>query len=190
MLLLDEPFAALDATLRTAVRRDVTRILAETGATAVIVTHDQDEALSMADHVAVLVDGRLVDHADPRAVYEGQVGLATAPAIGEVSLLDGIAEHGTARSALGPTAISPRHLVGPVRLAVRAEQVDVLERSAVDGIEAEVVGYEFFGHDALVRCALLTSDVVITARVAGSRRFAMEEPVRLRVLGDVRASMA
>ena len=66
VLLLDEPFAALDASLRNELRRDVARILSETGATTILVTHDQDEALSLADQVALLHDGRVAAADGPR----------------------------------------------------------------------------------------------------------------------------
>ena len=65
VVLLDEPFSSLDASLRAGLRRDVARVLTSTGTTTVLVTHDQDEALAMADHIAVLQDGRVVAAAEP-----------------------------------------------------------------------------------------------------------------------------
>ena len=67
VLLLDEPFSSLDASLRGTVREEVHQLLREQGATTVLVTHDQEEALSLADSVAVLRDGRIVQHARARA---------------------------------------------------------------------------------------------------------------------------
>ncbi len=72
-MLLDEPFASLDAGARLDVRGDVQAILKRVGATAILVTHDQDEALSMADDVAVIRNGVIVQSASPRELYERPV---------------------------------------------------------------------------------------------------------------------
>src|SRR5690606_9421826 len=69
LVLLDEPFSALDASLRAELRRDVRAALLEDGATAMLVTHDQGEALSMADRVAVMRDGRIRQLGTPEEVY-------------------------------------------------------------------------------------------------------------------------
>ena len=70
LILLDEPFAALDASLRDSLRAEIKQLLASLGTTVVLVTHDQEEALSLADIVAILSDGRIVQHASPRAIYQ------------------------------------------------------------------------------------------------------------------------
>ena len=84
LVLLDEPFSALDAGLRGAIRSDVRTALAATGATAVLVTHDQDEALSMADTVAVMDDGVVHCTASPEQVYTGPVDLGVARFVGQL----------------------------------------------------------------------------------------------------------
>ena len=69
VVLLDEPFSNLDAALRQDLRTDVRRVLRESGTTAVFVTHDQEEALSLADRVAVMIDGRVLQVARPHEIY-------------------------------------------------------------------------------------------------------------------------
>src|SRR5665213_2130881 len=69
LVLLDEPFSSLDADLRHSLRVDVQHVLREMSATALLVTHDQDEALSFADHVAVLREGHIAQHDTPQAIY-------------------------------------------------------------------------------------------------------------------------
>ncbi len=84
LVLLDEPFSALDASLRASVRDDVKRVLQDAGATALLVTHDQEEALSMADSVAVMSAGRIEMHDTPSAVYARPATEGVARFVGEV----------------------------------------------------------------------------------------------------------
>ena len=87
VVLLDEPFSSLDASLRVELRDDVARILRETGATTILVTHDQNEALALADQVALLADGQMLACAPPRALYRDPPDLSAASSVGEVNLL-------------------------------------------------------------------------------------------------------
>ena len=95
LVLLDEPFASLDATLRVSLREDVVRLLRSTGATVVLVTHDQDEALSLGDQVAVMREGRFVQIGRPSDVYAAPVDAEAAAFLGEANLVPGRAD-GTA----------------------------------------------------------------------------------------------
>ena len=110
VVLLDEPFSSLDASLRTGLRRDVARILAETHATTVLVTHDQNEALAFADRIAVLRHGRMVVSADPHELYRDPPDVTAATSIGEANILpaDGAGRSGPLRARCGalctPTA--------------------------------------------------------------------------------------
>ncbi len=88
-LLLDEPFSSLDASLRARVREEVHALLREQGVTTVLVTHDQEEALSLADSVAVLRDGKIVQQGAPSELYERPVDEQLARFLGAVNLLDG-----------------------------------------------------------------------------------------------------
>ena len=101
VVLLDEPFSALDAAMRASVRREVAEILRARGTTTVLVTHDQDEALSMADRVAVLRDGRIVADARPEDLYRSPLDAELAGFLGEANLLPGTVSGGVAETALG-----------------------------------------------------------------------------------------
>ncbi len=94
LVLLDEPFASLDAHLRASVRADVQAIFRAAGTTAILVTHDQDEALSMADRVAVLRGGQIAQCAAPQDLYIRPADPQLARFIGEANLLDGELESG------------------------------------------------------------------------------------------------
>jgi iron(III) transport system ATP-binding protein len=147
VVLLDEPFSNLDATLRAGLRREVELILREAGATALLVTHDQEEALSLADRLAVMRDGRLVQVGAPEEVYARPAGRWEAQFVGEVNVLAGVARGGGVETELGVFDL-PRPASGAVHVAVRPEQ---LELSADHDGNADVIGREFRGHDVLYR---------------------------------------
>ena len=101
LVLLDEPFSSLDAALRAGTREAVTAALARAGATALLVTHDQAEALSTGSQVAVLRDGRLIQVATPEILYRRPVDAELARFVGEAVLLPGVASGGRVACALG-----------------------------------------------------------------------------------------
>jgi iron(III) transport system ATP-binding protein len=147
VVLLDEPFSSLDATLRGGLRREVELILREAGASALLVTHDQEEALSLADRLAVMRDGELVQVGSPETVYGRPASRWAAQFVGEVNVLAGVARGLGVETELGVFDL-PREARGPVHVAVRPEQ---LELRGDDRGNAEVVEREFRGHDVLYR---------------------------------------
>ncbi len=106
VVLLDEPFASLDANLRASVRADVQRLLKQSGTTTVLVTHDQDEALSTADRVAVLRDGRIAQCAAPQELYSRPIDADMARFIGEANLIPGILNGSSVQTLLGVLAVT------------------------------------------------------------------------------------
>jgi iron(III) transport system ATP-binding protein len=147
VVLLDEPFSNLDASLRAGLRREVELILHDAQATAILVTHDQEEALSLADRLAVMREGRLVQVGAPEDVYSRPAGRWTAQFLGEVNVLPGVARGGDVDTELG-TFDLPWPAGGTVHVAVRPEQFAL--RADSQG-NAEVVSREFRGHDVLYR---------------------------------------
>jgi iron(III) transport system ATP-binding protein len=105
VVLLDEPFASLDAHLRASVRADVQHLLKESGTTSVLVTHDQDEALSTADRVAVLRDGGIAQCAAPQELYSCPVDADMARFIGEANLIPGTLNGSSVQTLLGHLAV-------------------------------------------------------------------------------------
>src|ERR1700723_1111556 len=112
-VLLDEPFASLDAHLRASVRADVQALLAETGVTGILVTHDQDEALSTADLVAVLRDGRIVQCDAPQDLYDRPADADIARFIGDANLIEGVLTTDTVDTVLGRLPVEPGCLTSP-----------------------------------------------------------------------------
>ena len=130
LVLLDEPFSNLDAALRSRVRADVRDILRRAGATAIFVTHDQDEALSLADQVAVLDRGRVLQAGPPEEVYAHPATPVVARLLGEANVLPGAASDGVATCELGRLAIDDAGLHGAVELLLRPESIGVSPVSA------------------------------------------------------------
>jgi iron(III) transport system ATP-binding protein len=147
VVLLDEPFSSLDATLRADLRREVELILRDAEATALLVTHDQEEALSLADRLAVMREGRIVQVGAPEEVYGRPASRWAAQFVGEVNVLAGVAREGGVETELGRFDLRAP-ATGTVHVAVRPEQ---LELTAQHDGNAEVVSREFRGHDVLYR---------------------------------------
>jgi iron(III) transport system ATP-binding protein len=149
VVLLDEPFSSLDATLRAGLRREVEIILREAGATTILVTHDQEEALSLADRLAVMREGRIVQVGPPEEVYTRPADRWAAQFVGEVNVLAGVVANGMVETDLGSFDVPGEPPVaGTVHVAVRPEQ---LVLRADEGGNAEVIEREFRGHDVLYR---------------------------------------
>ncbi len=166
LVLLDEPFSALDASLRIETREAVAAILQAVGATALLVTHDQSEALSMGREVAVLRDGALAQVAPPEELYRQPVDAALAQFVGEAALLPGVVEGGFATCALGRLKLARAAPDGPADVMVRPEQIRFEPRARPGAVEGQVLAVTFYGHDASVAVALDGVEP-ITARVAG-----------------------
>jgi iron(III) transport system ATP-binding protein len=198
VVLLDEPFAALDAHLRASVRADVQEIFRSRGTTAILVTHDQDEALSMADRVAVLRDGLIAQYAAPQDLYVRPADPELAGFIGEANLLEGqlLGGAGAVRTVFGELALTeagPGLAPGSVTVLVRPEQLAV---QTADGpgtaggrdVAGEVVACHYYGHDAVLRVRLTeTAAPEIIVRTAGGPQLAAGTAVLLRATGPVLA---
>ena len=167
IVLLDEPFSALDAALRNETRNAVAHALKATGATAVLVTHDQSEALSMGDHVAVLWQGRLAQVATPQELYRAPATSELARFVGEAVLLDGVVKEHRAVCSLGSLPLALPAAPGPAQVMLRPEQICLLTASTPDAVPAQVESIVFMGAHANVELTLPESGERIAARVSG-----------------------
>ncbi|MGW3626534.1 ABC transporter ATP-binding protein [Streptomyces sp. NPDC000880] len=184
IVLLDEPFSSLDAGLRDGTRRAVAQALRAAAATAVLVTHDQAEALSLADQVAVMRNGHLVQLDSPSAVYRHPSDTGVATFVGEAVLLPARVHDGQAECALGRIPVRKSADEGAAQVLIRPEQIQLHPRSDTAGVEARVADISYFGHDAAVRLDLLPSGPAVTARVAGHDLPSPGALVRLTVTGN------
>ena len=184
VVLLDEPFSSLDASLRGSTARAVRRALAVTNTTALLVTHDQNEALSLADQVAVMRAGRLIQSATPNEVYLSPSDPQVAEFVGRAVVLPGIASGDRASCSLGEVVLA-EPADGPITLVIRPEQVFV-DRAHDVGVRGTVAELDYYGHDSAVRVTLADGTPVV-ARVPGVLHPIVGDTVHLRVTGLVRA---
>jgi iron(III) transport system ATP-binding protein len=199
VVLLDEPFSALDASLRSELRRDVARILSETATTTVLVTHDQGEALAMADQIALLAGGTVIAADAPRTLYQHPPGLDAAASIGEFNLLAAQAEGETARTVLGEIPIvgpgpgpgpgaggEPIH--GRCQVMLRPEQLQIKLVAGDADIAARVLEVQYLGHDALAHLRVDDATApVLLARIPGELRLQPGQAVWIAVTSAGRA---
>ena len=183
VILLDEPFSNLDAALRQRVRAEIRAILRQAGVTAVFVTHDQEEALSLADRVAVMIEGRIMQEGPPEELYCFPANRTVATFLGETNFLDGQAAGTTATCELGTI---PLHQTanGRVAIMIRPEAIDVAP--APDG-PAIVIDHDYLGHSRMLRVRL-PSGGTVKARLSGAAPAPTDgQRVALRVTGAAMA---
>lgn len=161
LLLLDEPFSNLDAALRLGTRSEVRSILRDIGATAILVTHDQEEALGFADELVVMRGGRIEQQGTPEQLYSAPGSAFVANFLGRSNLLPSTAQGGRAMTVLGEL---PTHtpVQGAALLSVRPEALLLGER----GAEALVLAREFKGHD--VTYTLRCGDTELLVQASGN----------------------
>ena len=188
VVLLDEPFSALDAAMRSTVRREVAAILRDRGTTTVLVTHDQDEALSMADCVAVLRAGRIVANARPEEMYRSPLDAELANFLGEANLLPGTVTGAEAVTALGRLALQRDvgdRWSGAAVVLVRPEQIELRQGGA--GLPARVLDRAYFGHDAVLQVVPEVLGEPLLVRVTGPGAPPPGADVMMTVLAPVMA---
>jgi iron(III) transport system ATP-binding protein len=163
LILLDEPFSSLDAELRVRLREDVKNVITKTGTTAILVTHDQEEALSIASRVAVLRDGEFAQIGNPSEIYQAPADVEMATFLGDSVIINGVVKGEKIQTDLG--LLTPLNKVtdgATGRVAIRPENFYLQPNPNGEG---EVIGRQYFGHDALIEVKL--PKVVIQARANG-----------------------
>ena len=185
LMLLDEPFSALDTGLRASTRKAVACLLTDAGVTTLLVTHDQEEALSIADRVAVMRDGRFTQVGSPQQVYRHPADRFTAEFLGDCISLPCTVACGVADCALGRIPVQGPAADGPATLVLRPEQLAatvVSDSEQLNGV-GTVIATEFLGHDVL-----LTIDPAGDAAPLIVRQHSLNPPpidakVRIAVVG-------
>ena len=179
LILLDEPFSALDAALRVETRLAMAASLAEAGATAVLVTHDQAEALSLGQRVGVLRRGVLVQMDTPETLYRRPADLELAGFVGDAVVVQGEASGGRVTCCLGSLQLD-QDVAGSVDVLIRPEQL----RLGTGGVPACVEAIRFHGPDAAVTLRL-PCGTTVTARAPGHATPSVGSTVAVWVEGSV-----
>jgi len=186
VVLLDEPFSGLDASLRDSMRAEVRRVLHEAGASAILVTHDQEEALSVADRVGVMLEGAVAQTGSPAEVYLRPASREVAALVGDGNLLPGAVAGDCVRCELGALPCAADGACAaegkPCEVFVRSEAIRLC--GVEEGARGVVETTMFFGHDraALVR---MDSGFLLRVRLERSEAVAVGQRVGLRVDGEV-----
>ncbi|UQS16262.1 ABC transporter ATP-binding protein [Pseudomonas sp. HS6] len=189
LMLLDEPFSALDTGLRGAMRKMVARLLEEAGVTTILVTHDQSEALSFADQLAVMRDGRLVQSGHPMDLYRYPDDEQTARFLGEAVVMPAQIEAGWAHCDLGRVAVNSNGFSGPAQIMLRPEQLQLSDAPAdPQGCNAVVTERDFGGNTCTLTVELRTPANEEPGRSLLVRSTGMHAPsagsaVQLSILG-------
>ncbi|MZF88831.1 ABC transporter ATP-binding protein [Streptomyces sp. SID5643] len=187
LVLLDEPFNALDSALRAGVRADVRSALRATGATALLVTHDQQEALSTADLVAVVRQGRVAQCDTPQDLYRRPADPWVAGFVGDAVVVPATV-HGGGSAATTPlgtvtlTVPSKGRSTGTVVL--RPEQLQLTEADAEEAVRGTVRDVFYYGHDAKVTLNVQGVDDPVDVRVAGPLPVGPGQETAIRVTGE------
>jgi putative spermidine/putrescine transport system ATP-binding protein len=156
-LLLDEPLSAIDAATRVTMRDEIRRIQREQNIASLLITHDQDEALSLADRVVVLREGRLIQSGTPQAIYDHPADAFVANFVGRANLLNGtVIDAETVDTPIGRLATPPhgRSAGTPIRVLVRPERIEVGSSAAGENVfAAKVMRDRFFGASRQIEVA-------------------------------------
>jgi iron(III) transport system ATP-binding protein len=191
VVLLDEPFASLDAHMRASVREEVRQILHASSATTLLVTHDQDEALSLADLVAVLREGRIAQYATPRELYARPLDNELARFVGEANLIAGVLDGAHADTPLGklPALWQDEQPPAscPVTVLIRPEQIDLRPTDNDEGLTGRIVQTGYHGHDVVlhVQVGQRETGQLLIVRALGAASLSPGSDVKLDIRGPV-----
>ena len=144
VILLDEPFTSLDAHMARDLREEVVSLLRQTETTAIIVTHDQEEALSVCDVVSVLENGSVIQSATPQEIYLNPVSQTVANSVGDPNILKGFSVDGRVETSLG-TFVTAYN--GALDVSIRPECIELLLDSEGSYVVKECT---FYGHDQVI----------------------------------------
>ena len=144
VILLDEPFTSLDAQMARVLRDEVVELLKNTETTAIIVTHDQEEALSVCDVVSVLEKGKIIQSSTPQEIYLNPVSKTVANSVGDPNILKGFSVDGRVETSLG-TFVSAYE--GALDVSIRPECIELNLDSDGSYIVKECT---FYGHDQVI----------------------------------------
>jgi len=161
IVLLDEPWSNIDALRRASMRDELAGILRGAGVTVLLVTHDREEAFSVADRIALMRDGQIVQAGSPEDVYFAPSTSWAAQFVGAANLVPGWVAAGRVETALGSFDAPSSEAESPVQVLVRPELLELLPDTLGDG---EVVSREFRGHDVFYRVRLADGTTVYSHR--------------------------
>jgi iron(III) transport system ATP-binding protein len=179
ILLMDEPFTGLDSRLRDSVRADTLSVLRETGATALIVTHDPEEAMRMSDRIVLMRRGRIVQQGTAEDLYNSPNSLFAARFFSQLNEIDGVVAAGRAETPIG-SFDAPRWVDGQaVAVGIRPQGVRLLPATAAEGRPGRIVSRHFLGEIELFSVAIEGADTYLTAKARAGEGLQPADEVRV-----------
>jgi iron(III) transport system ATP-binding protein len=183
IVLLDEPFSALDAALRADLRTDVIDLLRASKTTAILVTHDREEALVSADVVALMRQGQIVQQGSPEAVYSQPISASIAISTGDALVLNATqSANGLTSYLFNATATGAAAQAG--HIVIRPEEIRIDQTVSADAPKGRISKIDYYGHDAVVSVDVQGQDIKV--RIAGPFNFAVGQEVSVHHTGPVR----
>lgn len=184
LMLLDEPFSALDTGLRAATRKAVAELLAEAKVASILVTHDQAEALSFANQVAVMRNGQLAQVGQPQELYLRPVDEPTATFLGETLVLSAHLDQGWADCVLGRIAVDDRRRSGHARIMLRPEQIQIGLSPQPAQRQAVVTQIDFAGFVSTLSLLMTDSHETVEIKTISREGIRIGTNVSLSILGQ------
>lgn len=183
IVLLDEPFSALDEALRDDLRSDVINLLRSSKTTAILVTHDREEALVSADVVALMRAGKIVQQGSPEAVYSKPISPAIAVSTGDALVLDAqqLAD-GSTSYLFNPSAVGTSSESG--QIVIRPEEISLDRTLSAASPRGRISKIDYYGHDAMVTVEVAGQSIKV--RIPGPFDFVVGEEVGVHHTGPVR----
>jgi iron(III) transport system ATP-binding protein len=179
ILLMDEPFSGLDARLRDAVRSDTLAVLRETGATAILVTHDPEEAMRLSDRIVLMRRGRIVQQGTAKELYDNPATLFAARFFSQMNELDGRIENGRAVTRVGAFPATGIAEGSAVTVAIRPSGVMLGPSDSGAGIPGRIVSRHFLGEIDLFDVAVEGLDAYLLARGRAAGEFRPGAEIRV-----------
>ncbi len=193
VILLDEPFSNLDARTRENIRTEIRKILKLAGTSAIFVTHDQEEAFSLADHVAVMLNGKIEQLASPQNLYESPINRPVAEFIGEANFIRGSLHGNEVYTEIGPIEVradvlEKNSFSGEVDVLLRPESLRIKRENPhpplIKKESATIIDRKYYGNDQIITIEL-PSLTKIRARCGTSEIYRLGEKVSIQADGPV-----
>ncbi len=186
LMLLDEPFSALDTGLRAATRKATADLLDHAGVASILVTHDQQEALSFASQIAVIREGRFAQVGSPVEVYSHPVDEATALFLGDALIFRAQVSDGVASSPLGNIPVDNPLASGEKRIMLRPEQVQVtpLAPGVTPAQPVTIAGVDFTGYLSTLMLSSPGWPEALQVKTISRQNWQVNMPVQLAINGQ------
>ena len=184
IVLLDEPFSALDEELRGDLRSQVIELLRSRNTTAILVTHDREEALVSADVVALMREGKIIQEGSPEDVYSLPISPTIAASTGEALLLQAIQSGDGSVSYLFNNLVLHETSETIGQVVIRPEEIKISRSSSANSVSGRIAKINYYGHDAMI--AVKVKEQSVNVRIPGPFDFQVGEEVSLEHIGPMR----